>query len=156
MVLPRAILNCLLTLTAPLSGQLENPRVEQLAWMAGCWELTSPQRTVHEQWTKPAGQTMLGVGRTVRDGKTVEHEFIVIKIQGGRLAYEAHPSGQAQATFLATQVTESSVVFENPDHDFPQRVGYQRRGDSLQAWIDGAQNGRTGRVEFPYQRVTCP
>ena len=99
---------------------------------------------------------MLGVGRTVRDGRTVEHEFVVIAIQDGRLAYQAHPSGQAPASFLATQATDSRVVFENLEHDFPQRVGYERRGDALQAWVEGTQNGRTRRVDFAYQRVSCP
>ena len=152
---------CLSTLVAtfvviaPLVAQQESARVEQVAWLTGCWELTSPQRVVQEQWTKPAGQTMLGVGRTIRDGKTIEHEFVVINVRDGRLAYEAHPSGQAPATFLSKQLTATSVVFENPDHDFPQRVGYERRGDSLLAWIEGSQNGRTRRVEFPYQRVSC-
>ena len=140
---------------APLAAQPGSARVEQVAWLTGCWEMTAQQRIVQEQWTKPGGQTMLGVGRTIRDGKTIEHEFVVITVKDGRLAYEAHPSGQAPATFLSKQLTGTSVVFENPDHDFPQRVGYERRGESLLAWVEGSQNGRTRRIEFPYQRVPC-
>jgi hypothetical protein len=99
---------------------------------------------------------MLGTGRTVRDGRTTEYEFVVLKEQDGRLAYEAHPSQQAGAVFLSREVTEARVVFENPDHDFPQRVGYEKQGaDSLLAWIEGSQNGRTRRVDFPYRRVAC-
>ena len=99
---------------------------------------------------------MLGMGRTVRDGRTIEYESVVIRVENGRLAYEAHPSGQASAVFLSNQLTEWSVVFENPAHDFPQRVGYERRGDdALLAWVEGTQNGRARRTEFPYQRVAC-
>jgi hypothetical protein len=29
------------------------------------------------------------------------------------------------------------VVFENPGHDFPQVIGYQRRGASLLARVEG-------------------
>jgi hypothetical protein len=54
-------------------------------------------------------------------------------------------------------VTDTTVVFENPQHDFPQRVGYERKGgDALLAWIEGTRNGQTRRVEFPYRRVACP
>ena len=99
---------------------------------------------------------MLGTGRTVRDGKTVEYEFVVVREENGQLAYEAHPSGQPSAVFRASAVDAARVVFENPEHDFPQRVGYERRGaDSVLAWIDGKQNGESRRIEFPYTRVPC-
>ena len=79
---------------------------------------------------------MLGMGRTVRGGKTVEYELVLINERDGRLAYEAHPSGQPSATFLSTTVSETSVVFENPEHDFPQRVGYRREGADGLAGVD--------------------
>jgi hypothetical protein len=66
----------------------------------------------------PRGGTMIGMGRTVRDGRTTEYELVVLKEQDGRLAYEAHPSGQPSAVFLSREITGSSVVFENAEHDF--------------------------------------
>ena len=47
-------------------------------------------------------------------------------------------------------------MFANAAHDFPQRIGYRRRGDRLDAWIEGTVDGRARRVEFPYVRVACP
>jgi hypothetical protein len=48
------------------------------------------------------------------------------------------------------------VVFEAPEHDYPQIVGYRRSGpDSVTAWIDGRQGGKRQRIEFPYRRVAC-
>jgi hypothetical protein len=36
-------------------------------------------------------------------------------------------------------------------------VGYRRSGpDSVVAWIDGTNGGKSQRIEFPYRRVTCP
>ena len=99
---------------------------------------------------------MLGMGRTVRAGKTLEYELVLIKEQDGRLAYEAHPSGQPAATFVSTTVSETRVIFENAQHDFPQRVGYRRDGtDGLQAWIEGQTNGQARRIDFSYRRVRC-
>ena len=135
----------------------EVPRIEQLLWLSGCWETSAPQRTVEEHWLPPRGGTMIGVGRTVRDGRTVEHEMILLEVRDGRFAYEAHPSGQPPAVFLAREATGDRVVFENSGHDFPQRVGYERQGaDRLLAWIEGTANGRSRRIEFPYQRTACP
>jgi hypothetical protein len=99
---------------------------------------------------------MLNLGRTVRDGRLLEYEVVLLTEQDGRLAYEAHPSGQASTTFRSIHVSDSLLVFEDPAHDFPQRVAYQRQGtDSLLAWIEGTANGQTRRISFPYARVSC-
>ena len=99
---------------------------------------------------------MLSVGRTTRADKLVEYEFVVLREQDSRLAYEAHPSGQPTTTFLSIQVGEGVVVFEDAAHDFPQRVGYRKAGaDSLDAWIEGTVRGQQRRVDFRYRRQNC-
>ena len=71
-------------LAAPFLAAGQNPvRIEQVGWLTGCWETSSPQRTIEEHWLPPRGGTMLGMGRTVRDGRTVEYESIVIRIENG-------------------------------------------------------------------------
>jgi uncharacterized protein DUF6265 len=130
--------------------------IDRVGWLQGCWQSTTAQATIEEQWMAPRGGTMLGMGRTVRGGSTAEYELVLIREQNGQLAYEAHPSGQPSATFLSTAVSEETVVFDNPEHDFPQRVGYRRQGaDKIEAWIEGQANGRTRRIDFSYQRVRC-
>jgi hypothetical protein len=131
--------------------------IQRVAWLQGCWEAVSPERTVEEQWMAPRGKSMVGVGRTVRGDTLVEYELVLIREQGDRLAYEAHPSGQPAAVFLSRAVSDSNVLFENLEHDFPQRVGYTRSGsDALLAWIEGTQQGQLRRIEFPYRRAVCP
>jgi hypothetical protein len=86
-----------------------------------------------------------------------EFESTLIRTRGDKLLYEAHPSGQASTTFPSIAISGDSVVFELPEHDFPQRVGYTRIGaDSLLARIEGTRAGRMRRIPFPYRRVTCP
>ena len=134
----------------------QSATIDRVKWLQGCWQTTRGEATIEEQWMAPRGGTMLGMGRTVRGGKIAEYELVLIKEQGAALAYEAHPSGQPSATFLSTAASDTSVVFENPKHDFPQRVGYQRDGsDGLQAWIEGEVNGKARRVDFAYRRARC-
>ena len=139
-------------------------QIDRVAWLHGCWQMTAPalsERTrvegsvVEEQWMAPRGGTMIGMGRTVRDGRTTEYELVVLKEQDGRLAYEAHPSGQPSAVFLSREIGDTSVVFENAEHDFPQRVGYRRSETGLAAWIEGTLKGQMRRVDFNYARVSC-
>lgn len=146
----------LLLAVLAVSGAAQAATLASVAWLEGCWEAVSPRRTIEENWTAARGHTMIGVGRTVRGDSLFEYEFLVLREKGDRLAYEAHPSGQPTTTFLSKEVTDSTVVFEDPAHDFPQRVGYRRVGtDSLVAWIEGTTGGKERRIEFPYRRARC-
>ena len=131
--------------------------VDSLAWLAGCWARTDADTGSGEQWTVPAGGTMLGVSRSVRGDRTIEHEFVVVRAApDGTLVYHAHPSGQASAEFRLLRLLGREVVFENAAHDFPQRVGYRLGDDgTLTAWIEGTHGGAIKRVPFPMRRVSC-
>jgi len=129
--------------------------IASVAWLQGCWQMTSGDRIVEEQWMAPRAGVMLNIGRTVRGDKLVEYEWVMLSERDGALAYEAHPSGQPSAVFTAQSSSGTEVVFENPQHDFPQRVGYRRDGETMLAWVEGTVGGKSRRVEFPYRRVAC-
>jgi Domain of unknown function (DUF6265) len=130
--------------------------VGRLTWLAGCWEQRAGTRLVEEQWMAPRAGTMLGMSRTVRGDTLVEFEQTRIVQRGERAVYVAAPSGQARAEFEARELTDTSAVFENLAHDFPQRIVYRRRGaDSLVARVEATRGGRVRGVDFPYQRVSC-
>ena len=105
----------------------------------------------------PAGGTMLGMSRTVRQGVTVEHEFMLVRsLEDGTLAFIAYPSGQATATFPLLSLSETEVIFENLQHDFPQRLAYRLASQaSLVARIEGMSDGALRVIEFPMSRVSC-
>jgi hypothetical protein len=132
----------------------QSPPVNQLEWMAGCWSTTRADAIVEEHWMKPAGGTMLGMSRTVRGGNTTEHEFLQIRDVKGTLSYVAQPSGQAVATFTLRTATGSEAVFENPKHDFPQRIIYRRTPDGLSARVEGTRNGQLRGIDYAYKRCS--
>ena len=148
----------------PMQGrgptQAASERIQSLAWLSGCWTRSGQRGLTEEQWTRPAGGTMLGLSRTVRRvadrDSTTEFEFLRVFARDGKLVYAALPSGQRYTEFVEAESSDSSVVFANPRHDFPQSVRYTRRGaDSLVARIDGTIQGRARAVDFPYARSRC-
>jgi hypothetical protein len=152
-----AALPALLAWVTTVAGAQSEQRIATVGWLAGCLEMRSAKRVVEEHRMAERAGTMLGMGRTVGAGGLSDYELTLIKEEGGRLSFEAHPKGQPSATFTARVLTSDSVVFELPEHDFPQRVGYRRVGaDSVLAWVEGTTNGKTRRIEFPYARVPCP
>ena len=130
--------------------------INQLAWLAGHWRMEKAGRGVDEHWMAPAGGVMLGMARTVAKGKVVEHEFTQIREgPGGALFYIAMPAGRKETAFQILTLTDTEAVFENLQHDFPQRVIYARQSDgSLLAAIEGPGNdGQVRRIEYPFRRV---
>ncbi len=135
--------------------------IDRLAWLGGCWASSTGEPGSGEQWLAPAGGSMLGVGRTVKNGKTSEYEFLHIRADDeGKLLYTALPSGQKQATFTEksseTGAAGTVIVFENLQHDFPQRVIYRLENpQKLMARIEGMRGGKLRGIDFPLQRVAC-
>lgn len=130
--------------------------IRRLGWLAGCWERHGPERHTIEQWTAPRGGMMLGLNQTMAGGRTVAWEYLRIAIVDGRLVLTALPSGQAENSFDAVELTDSSVSFSNPEHDFPQTVSYRRQPDgSLLGRIEGAEDGKVRSVDFPFDAVPC-
>lgn len=140
---------------APLPTQpAQAPEVEQLGWLAGCWRIVRTDQVIDEQWMAPSGGVMLGMSRTVRGGQTTAMEFVTLHVVDGKVIYEANPAGQAPVSFTASIVNADRVVFENPAHDYPKRITYERRAnDAISAWIDDGTGSR--RVQYPFQRVAC-
>ena len=129
--------------------------VKDVSWMSGCWESARGGRHIVEQWTAAEGGTLLGMSRTVVNGKTTEYEFLLIRETANGLEYVARPSGQPEATFTAVRVSNDEVVFENPTHDFPTRIIYKRQSDGLAAAIEGRMYGQVRRIDFPYTKAAC-
>lgn len=153
----RRLLIALLLPVAAFAQETKAPAsIERLAWLAGDWRMEKAGRVIDEHWMAPAGGVMLGMSRTVAKGKVVESEFIQIRVgPGGDLFYVALPSRQKEAAFKLVAQSDTEVVFENKEHDFPQTIGYRLNADgSLLAWIEGPRaDGTTKRVEYAYRRI---
>jgi hypothetical protein len=143
-------------LVARAAGAAERD-LAKLSWLEGCWSSDGGEPGSGERWTSVAGKGLLGISNTIRQGKTVESERMEIgDLPDGKFAFVAHPSGQAGATFLLLRISETEVVFENLEHDFPQRIAYAREGESkLRARIEGTQNGTLHVIEFRMTRASC-
>jgi hypothetical protein len=137
-------------------GQQPELGLSDFSWLRGCWQGGSGKRQITEHWMKPSDALMMGIGCTVVDGRAVEYEFLQIRLETDGIYYVAKPSGQREASLKLTSSSPRELVFENPDHDFPQRITYRLvRNDSLHARIEGRSKGRDRKVDFSMRRVSC-
>ena len=147
----------LIVLGLTVQAQSPKPTLNDLGWLAGCWEANLRGREVNEQWMKPSGGIMLGMARTVAQGKAAEFEFTQIREdKDGSIYYVAKPSGQSEASFKLVKLKNKEAVFENPQHDFPQRIIYRLEADgSLFARVEATAEGKLRGIDYPYKRAKC-
>jgi hypothetical protein len=119
--------------------------IEDIGWLSGAWKGGSGRVSFEELWIPAAGGAMLAVSRTLEGDRMVAFEFLRIVERDGGLVYIAQPNGGPPTEFVLTKLTKDSVVFENPEHDFPRMVRYTRRSDgTLEARAsDGADKAET-------------
>ena len=137
------------------ADQTAKPTLADLSWMAGSWSGVAGGIEMEEHWTAPNGNSMIGMHRDIAKGRTASFEFLRIEQQGDQIVYLSMPNGRSPATpFPLKEVSGTRVVFENPAHDFPQRIIYWKDGNDLRARIEGTVKGKAGGEEWRWSPAT--
>lgn len=157
------MLSALTFAAALVAPQAVPTTADQLAWMSGYWLSCDDGREVSETWSDPRGGLLIGSALTMQGGRLsgLESSRISPPTSGGdQLAYFAGVNGSPPVAFAAKEASGTRVVFENPDHDFPQRIIYERNGDVLNARIEGRMGEREQAMTWSYRKAElntrCP
>jgi Domain of unknown function (DUF6265) len=125
--------------------------------MAGSWTGESGGVEMEEHWTSAAGGVMLGMHRDLKPNGRTAFEFLRVEQQkNGTLVYQAMPMGRPATPFKLKTITSSRVVFENLEHDFPQRIIYWRDREKLCARVEGTIQGRVELEEYCWNAAGAP
>jgi len=146
-----------LTLAIPPAFAQTGPGLAHLPWMLGCWESADQEPGSGETWRVTNDGSMIGFNRSVRDAEVVATEGMRIeKSADGNLVFIASPSGQEPARFVMVDIADDEVVFENREHDFPQRIIYRLLSlDRMLGRIEGTVDGEAKSADFPFRRIDC-
>lgn len=128
--------------------------LEALAFLAGAWSGGSGALHMEEVWTAPAGGTLLGLHRDVARGRAVSWEFMRIEEKDGAITYWASPRGAVPTPFRLVESGANRAVFENKEHDFPQRILYWLDAESrLHARVEGPADAKEKAMEWTWTRT---
>ena len=136
-----------------ITASLAADPVESLGWMSGTWRAERDGRIIEETWSGVHGGVLLGMHKAIRKDGTVWFEFLRIAKVDGTPAYIAQPGGGQPTIFLLKEHGEHRVLFENLEHDFPQRIIYRREGNELCARVEGDVDGTSRHQEWCWTRV---
>lgn len=126
--------------------------IADVAWIAGNWSGTrgaNGATSFEERWSPPKGGSMLATSRTVSRDKLSAFEFLRIVERDGGLVYFAQPGGAPATEFVLSEVSAVRAVFDNPRHDYPQRIVYELSAEGgLTATVGFTKGGTPRRFEF--------
>jgi hypothetical protein len=119
-------------------------KLEKMNWLLGNWENEMPEGVLTETWTKENDSTFSGTTYFIINKKdTVHSEAIILTQLNDELVYRPTVKGQnndESVDFKLISESENSFSFENPKHDYPQKIVYKKVNEtSLVATISGIQ-----------------
>lgn len=135
-------------------SNVKGDTLDSLKWLSGHWAGNESGDRTEEYWMEPLGGVMPGMNRTVKKSGGVFYEYIRIEKTPEGIVYNASPMGKNLTAFPMVSLEKGKVIFENPRHDYPQRIIYQldEKG-ALKARIEGVVNGKTESCEWIWNRV---
>ena len=141
----RRTLSLCLASALTLSAHAEEADPNRLDWLTGCWQ--SEEGVTREVWSESEDGYYFGYSVVLKDGHAVFFEQM--RIDPAPLpVFQVYPRGDGPFPFAAASLTETSVTFANPDHDFPQKIKYWRTDDGLRATISKIDDSSPGHFRF--------
>ena len=118
--------------------------MKKLLWIVDSWVSTDGDARSYENWEKINEDLYIGGSKTVKNGDTLFSESLKLEKTSEGIFYIADVKhNPAPVRFMLTEVSETSAVFKNPDHDFPQKISYELKEGNLHALIEGP--GKDGK-----------
>lgn len=125
-----------------------------LSWILGSWHIDAGEVQIYETWKEGQDDSYTCEAYVLKGKDTLVVETIRLENIGGFWVYIAQINSQNPVLFTLTQKsTGKELVFENLEHDNPQRVVYKFVNDKeLYARTEAMVNGQEVVDEYPYTR----
>jgi hypothetical protein len=129
---------------------------QQLQPLKGQWKMTTSWGEFWEDW-QWRNNMLYGISYRVKGKDTTQLEQVNLPFENGRISFKvltAFEEEKTRISFGLVSMQNRRFVFENLDHDFPQRIIYDlSKPDSLYARIEGIVDGKLQSSDYRYARV---
>ena len=131
--------------------------IQKAEWLIGTWVNQSPRGNIYESWNKANDKELAGISYVINETDTIILENIQLLQEHEQVFYipvVKNQNGGLPVRFTAKTVSEDQLIFENPEHDFPQIISYTKiSSDSLVAEISGIRKGQERKQVFAMKRM---
>ncbi|RED42699.1 carbohydrate binding protein with CBM9 domain [Winogradskyella eximia] len=152
------LLFLLIAFTLPSKAQTSKvlePKLENIAWIAGTWHGEAFGGITEEIWSEPSGGSMMATFKLINDGKVTFYEIEVIREVENSLILQLKHFGpdlkgwetkDETVDFPLIEITENKVVFEG--------MSFEKNSDNeMNVYVDIKDNGKTETVKFNYRKT---
>jgi len=131
--------------------------VKDFGFLKGSWTMNTAKGRIVESWRKNKNSGMDGKSFSISNtGDSTLLETMKIHESEGNIFFTPtgyRPGNDSTVSFKLISASGKTFVFENKNHDFPQRISYQYQSSkNVLAWIEGNVNGKFSKIEFPYKK----
>lgn len=138
--------------------QDKNLNLIQYQWLLGTWEMNSPRGSIFEGWKQVNDSLFQGKSYMLAGKDTIVMENMKLEQRGNTLIFTPFVMGQNSGqpvAFVSSNISNNELIFENPQHDFPQKISYRLiNSDSLLAKISGSLYGTETVQDFPMKKIS--
>jgi len=99
-------------------------------FLGGTWKMENKE--VYERWDILNENSLKGLSYALKNGQITVLEYLDILKNGKEVVYSATVLGQNNGESIEFKQTHygNSIVFENPNHDFPKKIVYNRLSEN--------------------------
>lgn len=108
-------------------------KLQGLAYLEGTWSGPVGPGTWEARYTSASGGEILSTNKELRGGQVVSFEFERFRVRDGKVLMTPWVKGKQSVDFTLTALDADAMkaTFENPAHDFPQRIIYHRSAKNV-------------------------
>ena len=129
----------------------------KLRAITGTWSMETKRGMVYEHWYDKDDSTLLGKSYKLNGSDTVLLEEVQLIRKATGIFYIPVVQGQNDGqpvVFTLVNTDKETYIFDNPAHDFPQRIIYQLpKNEQMHAWIEGMDKGVYRKADFFYKKM---
>lgn len=126
--------------------------------LVGTWRTERKSGVLYERWQKKSDDQFDGKSFKIVNADTIVLEKVRLAKEGARIVYAVRVDGEndgKETLFYLKEIKGDDYIFEDKEHDFPQRVVYNMQpGNALHAYIEGEIEGKSKRSAYHYVRLT--
>ena len=129
---------------------------DDLAKLQGLWAMKTKKGLMYEEWSRHSKDELRSHNFRLNGKDTLTLERVRLINRGDGIFYlpvvEDQNNGEAVPFKLVDSET-NRFIFENPAHDFPQRIIYHFiTADSVVARIEGTKEGKSMGSNYYFKR----
>lgn len=125
--------------------------------LTGLWKMDSKRGILYEEWQVGGNNQLKGRSYKINNNDTILLENVVISLKNNAIFYTPtvrDQNDQKPVPFKLISNNNNRYVFENKEHDYPQRVIYElTSANELRARIEGNKGGKELGSDFIYNKV---